>query len=60
MIQNDPNLVEQVYQLIIADHSISRARLSEILKTSERQVREAISYVTRKSAGSGRLVANGK
>ena len=26
LIQIDPNLVEQVYQLIVNDHSISRAR----------------------------------
>ena len=42
LIQNDPNLVEQVYQLIVKDRSISRARLSELLNVSERQVRAAI------------------
>ena len=26
VIQIDPNIVEQVYQLIVKDHSISRAR----------------------------------
>ena len=26
LIQIDPNIVEQVYQLIVKDHSISRAR----------------------------------
>ena len=38
----DPNIVEQVYQLIVKDHSISRARISELLNISERQVRAAI------------------
>lgn len=42
LIQNDPNLVEQVYLLIVKDRSISRARLSELLNVSERQVRAAI------------------
>ncbi len=34
--KSDPNLVEQVYQLIVQDRSISRARLSELLNVSER------------------------
>ena len=40
--KSDPNIVEQVYQLIVKDHSISRARISELLNISERQVRAAI------------------
>ena len=28
--KSDPNIVEQVYQLIVKDHSISRARISEL------------------------------
>ena len=37
-----PDIVEQVYQLIVADRKISRAKLANLLNTSERQVREAI------------------
>ena len=37
-----PDLVEQVYRLIVADRKISREKLAKLLNTSERQVREAI------------------
>ena len=49
MIQIDPNLiqkeddiVEKVYQMIMADPSISREKLAKNLNTSDRKVREAI------------------
>jgi predicted HTH transcriptional regulator len=42
LIQGNTELTQAVYDLICANHSISRAELAKTLKTSERQVRKAI------------------
>ena len=42
LIQKEDDIVEKVYQMIMADPSISREKLAKNLDTSERKVREAI------------------
>ena len=63
-IQSDPKVEEKVLELIGDAPSISRAKLSESLNISERQVRKVIErlrnkgILTREGGNSGRWIIN--